>query len=186
MLLLTKKYSPYFLFILSSFFMLSCVKDVDFDQAETLKIEPVVDVSLLYFDLQASQVGFIPNNDVNPYSVQDTTKLEIFSKPFLEENLKEATFDFEFLNSIPRIFNAKIVLYDNAYNVLDEIEILVNMPKVTTTVPYNDSEIQKIKNMAYMGIELMLMPGTPMLDPNSSGELLLKSSGTFFMSIDAD
>ncbi|MCF8714032.1 hypothetical protein JM658_04255 [Joostella atrarenae] len=182
----TKTYYHYCLLILSSFLLFSCVKDVDFNQAEELEIEPSVAVSLLYFDLQASRIGLIPNNDVNRRTVQDTTKLDIFSEPFLEENLEEATLTFEFTNSIPRDFEAEIVLYDDAMTPLDVISIPIDMKLVTHIRHYDLTEIDKLKGMAYMGIELELIPGSPLLTPNSTGELLLKSSGTFFMSIDAD
>ncbi|WP_417443652.1 hypothetical protein [Joostella sp.] len=166
--------------------LFSCVKDVDFNQAEELEIEPSVAVSLLYFDLQASTIGLIPNNDVDGDSVEDITELDIFSEPFLEENLEGATFNFEFLNSTPRVFNAKISLYDDMYNVLDSEDVLIDVPKKSVSLIYSDSNVQTLKSMAYMGIELELIPGSPLLTPNSTGELLLKSSGTFFMSIDAD
>ncbi|MEL4306534.1 hypothetical protein [Joostella sp. CR20] len=184
--LLIKKYNTILLLILSSFLMFSCVKDVDFDQAETLTIEPVIDASLFYFELSASSVGNAPNNDITPLSVQDTTKMDVFSKPFFKENLQEAAFIFEFENTSQREFNAKIVFYDVAYNQLDEIDILINGPTISRTHRYAPSEIDKITNTEYLKLELELLPGTPLLDPNSTGALSLKSSGTFFMNIDAD
>lgn len=183
----TKTYYRYCLLILSSFLLFSCVKDVDFNQAEELEIEPSVAVSLLYFDLQASTIGLIPDNDVDGDSVEDITELDIFSEPFLEENLEEATLTFEFTNSIPRDFKAEIVLYDDAMSPLDVISTHIDMQSDANIIMHYDyTDIDKLKGMAYMGIELELIPGSPLLTPNSTGELLLKSSGTFFMSIDAD
>ncbi|MCM5661754.1 hypothetical protein [Galbibacter mesophilus] len=179
------------IFLLVGVFLLgSCVRDVDFDQAEDFAITPVVEVSILYFDLKAATVGKIPSNNAGG-EIEETTRLDMFSDPFVEENLQEAQFTFEFTNTIPRNFSTTIILLDEAGNELRRIPIFVGASStqpnvVRTIVTFNESEIDLLKQMENISIALMLEPGNPELDTNSPGDLLLKSSGKFFLNIDAD
>ncbi|MDG3580856.1 hypothetical protein [Galbibacter pacificus] len=184
----TKKYRPYLLLLLCSMLWCSCVKDVDFSQAEDFRLEPVMEVSLVYFDLPASLIGEIPDNTTG-YTVKDSTKIELFSEPFFDDNLQKATFTFEFTNTIERSFSANIILYNEANVPIDSIPISIEASsgipiKVTSIVTYNEADIQTIKNMESLEVVLSLDSGTPNLQPDSEGVLDLKSAGTFFMSID--
>ncbi|QLE00567.1 hypothetical protein HX109_02940 [Galbibacter sp. BG1] len=170
--------------------MASCVRDVDFDQADEFAIEPVVEVSILYFDLKASTLGEITNNDLGG-EIEETTRLDLFSDPFVEENLMEATFTFEFTNTIQRAFSAVIILLDEADNELRRIPIYVGESNgqenvVRTIVNFDATEVALLKQMENLTVELGLEPGNPELDSNSPGNLYLKSAGTFFLNIDAD
>ncbi|MCX2679490.1 hypothetical protein OOZ15_06000 [Galbibacter sp. EGI 63066] len=174
------------LLLIGSLLMFSCVKDVDFDQAETFELTPVVDVSLVHFDISASQIGEAQGNSLG-YTFSDNTNIDVFSESYFDDSLQEADFIFEFTNTIARSFSAEIILYNASGNPIDDISVDVSaFENVTTERKYNESEIQTIKDMERIEVSLTLDSGTPELTPDSEGALLFKSAATFHMSIDDD
>ena len=64
----------------------SCVKDVDFDQAEDVVLTPVIASSVVYTDVEASRFS---ENGMELETVSDTiANIEIFTDDFVLDNFK--------------------------------------------------------------------------------------------------
>ena len=92
------------IFILSIFF-LSCSSDLDFNQVNDLKLEPVVVANLASFDVQANQ--FVVGGVEQPVS-GDLMNFDVFKQSFFDQNLNRADFFFEINNTINRGFNINL------------------------------------------------------------------------------
>ncbi len=95
--------------VLLCIFSLSCSSDLDFNQANDLKLEPVVVTNLATFDVQAHQ--FV-DGGVEQTVSGDLMDFEVFKQNFFDQNLTRADFFFEFNNTINRGFSINIFFLD--------------------------------------------------------------------------
>lgn len=115
---MNKRLLPTIVVICACLFFSACIKDTDFDQAEDIALTPVIELNLIYFNLQADR--FFDTITSNPIlTVIDTTEIRFLDDDILQENLKKADFYFKFTNSIPRNFQVNFqflsVANDTAY-----------------------------------------------------------------------
>ena len=80
-------------------FSFSCASDLDYDQANDLKLEPVFVANLAYFDVPANE--FVTNG-VEQGVIFDTPTVDVFNDDFFRDNLKKVEFFFEMENTINR------------------------------------------------------------------------------------
>lgn len=92
--------------LLICLFLVSCVKDTDFDQAEAITLTPVVELDLIFFNLEAGEF-FDTVTNTPRFTVSDTTEIRFLDDTEIQESLKKAEFLFVFTNSIPRNFQAE-------------------------------------------------------------------------------
>lgn len=169
----------------------SCVKDVDFEQADDLLISPVLESSLIFFDFPASE--FEEPTGTAIVVVQDELELDIFNDEFLRDNLIKAEFFFEVTNSIDRSFRADIIMYDANSIVTHAFDIAVtpdgnNEVVVTHTELFEDALLDQLKNTTRMQFVLSMFPsstGIP-LDATSIGNIKMRSKATLFFEIDTE
>ncbi|PTX60953.1 hypothetical protein C8N46_105109 [Kordia periserrulae] len=180
-----KKIVCYFLV----FAMFSCVKDVDFEQAEDIVLSPVVESSLVFFDFEASE--FSEPTGTAIVIVGDDLELDVFNDEFLRDNLTRCEFFFEITNSIDRNFRADIILYDENDQVTYAFAIDVtpdgNNEVVTThTEVFEEALLEQLKSTVRLELILSMFPsstGIP-LDENSVGNIKMRSKATLFFVID--
>lgn len=87
---------------------ISCVKDLDFEQAENVVLTPTYEVDFVYFKVDTNRFAdfdidptiFIPEVIVN-----DTLDYDLLGTDFVVDNLERVELTFEFRNSIERDFN---------------------------------------------------------------------------------
>ena len=92
--------SAFLAFLLSC---ISCVKDVDLDQAQDIVLSPVVELDLVYFDLAPSD--FVdPESGLAISTLRDTTEIRFLDDPDIGESLRQIDFFFRFNNSVERPF----------------------------------------------------------------------------------
>ena len=83
--------------------LFSCVKDVDFDQADDITLQPDVDVDLVFFTLETSNFqGSDPSQSITV--VRDTTRLDFLDDNFVQDNLKRIDFQFQYDNTFSQGF----------------------------------------------------------------------------------
>ncbi|WP_438425213.1 hypothetical protein [Aquimarina macrocephali] len=88
--------------------LISCVKDVDFDQTEDVVLTPVYEVDFVYSRFDTNQ--FIDSN-INPaivvpeVIVNDTLSYDLLGTDFVVDNLGRVELTFEFRNTIERDFD---------------------------------------------------------------------------------
>lgn len=168
------------IFILSVFF-LSCSSDLDFNQANDLKLEPVVVSNLASFDVQANQ--FVVGGVEQTVS-GDLMNFDVFKQQFLAQNLDRADFYFEIDNTINRGFKVNLLLLDANNNPLYTIPFDIpaytgTQNLITKTEIFQNAKLDLLKNTSKIAFMVTLMPGSP-LTSNSTGGLKLRSSGTLY------
>jgi hypothetical protein len=168
------------IFILSVFFI-SCSSDLDFNQVNDLKLEPVVVSNLASFDVQANQ--FVVGGAEQPVS-GDLMSFDVFKQPFLDQNLNRADFYFEINNTINRGFKVNLLLLNANNNPLYTIPFDIpaytgTQNVVTKTEIFQNAKLDLLKSTSKIAFVVNLLPGPP-LTSSSTGSLKLRSSGTLY------
>ena len=172
----------------------SCVKDVDFDQARNLTINPVLEASIVYFNAPANT--FFVNDDGEELpEAQDATVIKVFNSDFLVDNLIRAVFTFKIANSVKRGFQTRI----DFLNTEDEVQhtftvntaASINNEDVITDhieVFEGDEALTALKTTNKMVFTAILSPSTDgsVINQNTIGRVELKSKATFFLNINTD
>ncbi len=162
----------------------SCTEELDFDQVDDFRYEPVIELSLAYYDYLAADFG---EDDLGGRTVYvDSTTADLFSQEFFDDNLKEAEFFLRYTNTIPRSFTTQIDFYNSNNEVVYTIPVSIppynGTPVVVTATAYFDeSNIYLLKETNLVTAEIVLEAGSPVLTPQSEGSLLFESSGTYYM-----
>lgn len=170
---------------LLSIFSLSCSSDLDFDQVNDLKSEPVVIANLSSFDVQANQ--FVIGGIEQPVA-GDIMDFDVFKLKFFTENLTRADFFFEIDNTINRGFRINLFLLDANNNPLYTIPFTVPAYSgaqnlVTKTEIFQNTKLNLLKNTVKIAYVVTLMPG-PVLSVNSLGSLKMRSSATLYFVVE--
>lgn len=170
-----------YLSILLVFCLTSCVKDVDFTQAEDITITPALENNLLYFNLIAPDLLDVSNNEISSY--QDHALVGFFENELAQENLIRSELFFEITNS----FNREFLIAVNFYNAQDELqytigfnesEAVLNEPQTNEyTIIIVDNDLEAIKTTTKIEASVSLVPSTngTVLQTTSLGRLELKS-----------
>ena len=168
----------------------SCIKDVDFDQAEDIVLTPVITSSAVFTDIEASRFS---ENGIELETVNDTiANIEIFSDEFINDNLVKAELVFETNNSINRTFGIQIDFLNEANELLHTFNFdtlpSVNGSDVLTEYIeiFEDETLEALKLTTQIAITLRLYPSTDgsFLNENSLGRIELKSKGVFYFNIE--
>ncbi len=92
-----------FIVVFVSLLLMACVKDTDFDQADEIALTPVVELDLIYFNVEANDF-FDTVTSTATLRLTDTTEIRFLDDEQIQESLKKAEFLFRFTNSISRDF----------------------------------------------------------------------------------
>ncbi len=165
----------------------SCSSDLDFNQVNDLKIEPVVEGNFSYFDAPAT--AFVASNGSERLWGYDDQDFDVFRDKYFNSYLQRADFYFEINNTINRAFSLSIVLFDGNDNPLTTIKI--NVPAysgstnvITRTEIFQNTRLDLLKSTRKMRFLVELVPGSgPALNQNSTGNLVLRSSATVYLAI---
>lgn len=163
----------------------SCSSDLDFEQVDDFKIEPVVTTNLAYIKGDAS--NFISNGSESPL-INYYSSVDFLRTSFLQKDLIKADLYFRIKNTIPRAFT---------YNVTFLNEINSPIYSLTMNVPaYNGTEIvfkrtetftpvniDVLKNTATMVFSVLMLPGTP-ITATTPGRIELSSSITAYFEVE--
>ena len=170
--------------ILSSLF-LSCSSDLDFDQINQLKLEPVVVLNLATFDVPANEfvIGGIEQNVAG-----DVVNFDVFRDTYFTDSLKRADFFFEINNTINRAYRINLYLLDA--NNLPLFTIPIDVPAytgvqnlVTKTEIFENAKLDLLKKTMKIGFVITMYPG-PALSESSLGSLKLRSSATVYFVVE--
>lgn len=163
----------------------SCSSDLDFDQVNDFKLEPVFVANLAYFDIPANQL--INDGSIQPFV--DVSDFNAFKDKFFRDNLVKAELNFEIENTIIRSFRIDLMLLDANNQVLETDSYQVpaysgtsNIIKFPTEV-FENERLDLLKKTAKLGF-LVTMNAGPPLDINSKGNLKFRSGATIYMEIE--
>ena len=165
-------------------FSLSCSSDLDFNQVNDLKLEPVFIANLATFDVQAHQ--FVDGGIEQTLS-GDLMDFDVFKQNF-DDNLDRADFFFEIDNTINRGFRINLFLLDANNNTLYTIPFDVpaysgTQNLVTKTEIFQDAKLNLLRNTDKIAFVVNLQPGTA-LSESSLGSLKLRSSATVYFVVE--
>lgn len=163
----------------------SCSSDLDFNQVNDLKLEPIIVGNLSYFNIPAKD--FVDNGMERTVSF-DAENFDVFRDSFLQNNLKRADFFFEVTNTINRAYFFDLILLDQNDQVLYTIRIDVpasaDVPIIIKkTEVFENAKLDLLKATKRMEFLLVMNPG-PALTENSLGSIKLRSSATAYLSVE--
>lgn len=177
------------MFSLPFMVLMSCVKDVDFEQAEDLLVTPTFEISLVRFNEDAN--SFIDDSGVEQTVIRDSVRIEIFNDGFVVDNLRRAEFLFETTNSINRAFEAEIQFLNNEDELQHLIEFGIDASPTNQELVNINEEIFENDAIADLTATTKLLFTFIMqdstdgssLNETSLGNLRLKSKGAFYIDL---
>lgn len=173
-----------FVGVLAGLLLFSCIKDTDFDEAQNITLTPVVELDLIYFNIEASEF-FDSITNTSILTLRDTTEIRFLDDTGVQESLIRAEFLFNFTNSIPTEF----IVDFQFLNELDEETYVTG-----TTVNQGTEEApvltQFIENVEGEDILLLTQADKvvvsvtlPLWDATLQGVLNLQSKTTYYLEI---
>ncbi|MEL1255322.1 hypothetical protein AAEO57_16145 [Flavobacterium sp. DGU38] len=169
------------------FLSFSCSSDLDFDQIDNLKLEPVVVANLTYFNIQAKE--FVDNGNENSIAF-DAQDFNPFRNSLMREDLIKAEFNFEITNTINRAYKIDLVLIDAQNNTIETLSFNVPAYSGSTTVlnfteVFENQRLVNLKRLQKIGFVITMAAGPPLTE-NSPGNLKLRSAGTLNFDIEIE
>jgi hypothetical protein len=169
--------------VILSILFFSCSSDLDFNQVNDLKVEPVVIANLATFDVLANQ--FVIGGVEQPIS-GDLLDFNIFKDSYFNNSLTRADFFFEINNTIARAYKINLVFFDAnnspLYSIPFDVPAYTGVPVVVTkTEIFQGTDLTVLKNTSKLGFAVVMPPGVPVLTASSLGSLKLRSSATLYL-----
>jgi len=168
------------LLFLVSLGSISCVKDVDLDQASDIGLKPKLQIDLLVYDV--NETNFVDTlTNQQKTIIRDTVRLEFLDDSYIQDDLMEVEFKFKYINSFTRSFHNKISFLSENNSAQHVVEFNINPgdennPAVTEVIDLIQfNQIQVIRRSIKMAVEIEALPGN---DP-FTGELKFQSKGLF-------
>ncbi|MGO3184193.1 MAG: hypothetical protein ACTIJ9_15310 [Aequorivita sp.] len=173
--------SPLLFTLCACLFFTACIKNTDFDQSENIVLSPIVDLDLIYFNLQAD--NFFDSISNTPIlTVRDTTRIKFLNDSSLMKNLKRAEFYFKFTNSIPRDFQVDFQFLSEVDDTTYVVETLVDQGTLST--PVITEFIENVEGDAILQLtkanKVVVSVTIPDAIDSLEGTLNLKSKATYF------
>ncbi|MCM8567794.1 hypothetical protein NE848_00255 [Gramella jeungdoensis] len=163
-----------------SLILTSCFKDVDFEQAQDIKLAPDLEVDLLFYQLNENDFLDSETNAFSPV-IRDTVRLEFLDDDYIQDGLMYAEFRFRHENSFPNDIKSKIRFLNKAGR--EQFSVNYDIPAgstdslsvVDTLHVMEGGNIEKVRRSILMVVELE-MPGG---GKDIKGELDFSSKGLF-------
>ena len=169
-----------------AFLFFSCASDLDIDQVDDLKLEPVYVANLAFFDVPANKFADDGTAEEIAFDIQP---FNVFKEKFFTDRLVKAELYFEMENTINRSFTLDVVLYDKNDAILETLNFPVpaytggeNIIKYPIEV-FEAERLALLKKTVKVGFTVRIGAG-PALNENSVGNLKLRSSATAYMEIE--
>lgn len=165
--------------LIVAFISLSCSSDLDFNQANDLKLEAVFISNLAYFDIPANR--FVTNG-VEQSVVFDSPTVDVFNDAFFTNHLTRADLSFEINNTIDRAYTLDIVLRDKNNQPLYTIKLVIPASAKANPKPeiFENANLDLLKSTTRMTFIIRMLPGTS-LNENSLGSIKLRSGVTAYL-----
>lgn len=167
------------------FFAVACSSDLDFNQVNDLKVEPVLVINLSRFDLPAHDFVI---NGIEQSLTADVVSFNVFKDTDFNKSLSRVDFFFEINNTISRAYEIDIYFIDD--NDLIVHTVSMNVPAytgtqnmVSKTEVFENGQLEVLKNASNVVFVLAMSPG-PALSETSLGSIKMKSSATVYLNIE--
>ena len=173
------KYLFKIVFLLLLITLVSCVKDVDLDQAQEIVIPPTAAIDLVYFDLTSDEFFVGPGGNLR---AADESRLDFLDDDYIQTGLMQADFNFRCTNSFQNAFKINIFFRSpsDAIRYQIPIEVPAGSIEAPAVIDYTEiidnSQIDKIRKSIKVSIEIDMLEDLVVTE----GNLQLKSKGTYY------
>ena len=171
------------LFIILVFSVFSCTSDLDFEQANEFKAQPVFTANLAY--VKGNAPDFVENGIEIPFFSYEA-EVDFFDSSFVNDNLTSADLYFKIKNSINKAFTIEIDLKDDSDNIVKKIKIDVpasvdgsDVLPAPAKVTLDGTEARRTTLMVF---SVTMLSGPPLTE-SSFGKIELSSSITAYFDI---
>ncbi len=166
-------------------FSSSCASDLDYNQVNDIKLEPVFISNLAYFDIPANE--FITGG-VEQNVIFDASTVDIFSEKFFTDNLNRVDLFFEVNNAINRSYSIDLVFLDRNNQPVHSTNFIVPAYTgaeniVAKTEIFENATLDLLKRTTKITFTLTMFAGPP-LNENSTGSLKLRSGITAYLVVE--
>lgn len=168
--------------IILSVLSVSCSSDLDFNQVNDLKLEPVAEANLASFDIPATQ--FV-TGAIEQTLTSDLLDFNVFRDSYFKKSLVRTDLFFEFNNTINRVFIINLIFLDAndtpIYTIPFNVPAYSGVPKsVTKTEIFENTQLDLLKTAIKFAFVITMSPG-PALSESSLGSLKFRSSATVYL-----
>ena len=166
-------------------FSSSCASDLDYNQVNDIKLEPVIVSNLAYFDVQANQ--FVTGG-VEQNVIFDAPTVDVFSEKFFTEKLNRVDLFFEINNTINRSYRMDLVFLDRNNQPVHSTNLIVPAYSggeniVTKTEMFQNGTLDLLKRTIKITFTITMFAGPP-LSESSVGSLKLRSGVTAYFVVE--
>ncbi len=170
----------------------SCVKDVDFDQAEDVVLTPVYEIDFIYSRIDTGEfidLDLDPSIVIPSVTESDTLNYDLFGTDFVIDHLERVELSFEFSNTIQRDFTVILGFLNEAEQRIGPTYTLVANagngegaePVITTDTIILDSATINILSPTQKIVTAITVEN---LNSGLGGVIEVKSKGTYFINYD--
>lgn len=166
-------------------FSSSCASDLDYNQVNDIKLEPVIVSNLAYFDVQANQ--FVTGG-VEQNVIFDAPTVDVFNEKFFTEKLNKVDLFFEINNTINRRYRMDLVFLDRNNQPVHSTYLIVPAYSgaeniVTKTEMFQNATLDLLKRTTKITFTITMFAG-PLLSESSLGSLKLRSAVTAYFIVE--
>jgi hypothetical protein len=163
-------------------FLVSCSSDLDFNQVNDLKAEPVVVANMASFDVPAHD--FVTNG-IEQTVTGDLMNFNIFKDTYFKKSLSRVDFFFEINNTINRAYVVNLYFLDDnntkLYTIPFNVPAYSGTPNmVTVNETFENAKLDLLKKTTQIAFVVTILPG-PALSETSLGSIKLRSSATIYL-----
>lgn len=162
----------------------SCVKDTDFQQAREVTITPVVELDLIFFDLDAGRF-FDTSTNQAILVVTDETEIRFLDDSGTQESLIRTDFLFEFENSIQRPFDVvfDFLAMDDSITYTTQTSVAPGSPGAPVQTIFEHTVAAPDIALLTMANRVRITIRIPSATPDLQGSLNLRSKTTYYLEI---
>jgi len=182
MIVIQNKYVGY---VIAMLVLFNCTKPIDFNQADALVLEPIVESSLIFYNASAADF-FVGGSEQS--TVEDFAEIDFFGNGFFQDSLEKIDFVFQVENSINRGYRLRVTFLDDNGQLLETFDIVTeaspNNQVIATEhiITFEGDALDSIKQTQIAEFSLTMLAGVP-INENTPGEIDVKSKAVLFLNI---
>lgn len=169
------------------FSVVSCVKDIDFNQANQLELQPTYVASLLTFDLkQTSLFNLVTNTEI--VTIENTYSFSFTRDVNIEKKVQKIVLNFQFNNPFNRNFEVEYLFFDTN-NIATYKTLIINVPANSANFKHQEeiliSSNPNLLKTEQMHSKIRLLPSTDnsVINVNEAKSFNFKLAGTFYLKV---
>jgi len=167
------------------FLMISCVKDLDFDQGKGFEFKPMYTATLMYFNLD--QTSFVFQN-TEVLEVSDTIAFTLLNDKTMQNQLEKVELLFQVANQFNREFKIELDFLDNkdvSVQHIEPLEISNNVEDHEQRFTIAIANNPQFLTAAKLKVSIQLKPSSDgsIIDVTNEKTLSFKSGADFYLKI---